>query len=59
MQERQTQVRAGPARAVGRLREIDGMVTDKCDAAAAATTGQWASLNLIQPGEELPNTAKP
>lgn len=37
MQDRQTQVRAGPARAVGRLRETDGMVTDRSDAAAAAT----------------------
>lgn len=34
MQDRQTQVRAGPARAVGKLRETDGMVTDCSDAAA-------------------------
>lgn len=61
MQDRQTQVRAGPARAVGKLRETDGMVTSKSDAAAAATaaTDQWASLSVIQPGEKLPNTAKP
>lgn len=62
MQDRQTQVRAGPARAVGKLRETDGMVTSKSDAAAAAATAatdQWASLSVIQPGEKLPNTAKP
>lgn len=65
MQDRQTQVRAGPARAVGRLRETDGMVTDRSDAAAggaaaaAVATDQCASLSLIQAGEELPNAAKP
>lgn len=58
MQDRQTQVRAGPARADGRLRETDGMVTDRSDDAAAATD-QWAFLSLIQPAEELPNAAKP
>lgn len=42
MQDRQTQVRAGPARVVGRLRETDGMVMGRSDAAAAATD-QWAS----------------
>lgn len=42
MQDRQTQVRAGPARAVGRLRETDGMVMCRSDA-AAATTDQGAS----------------
>lgn len=56
MQDRQTQVRAGPARAVGKLRETDGMVTDRSDAAAgaagAAATDQWVSLNLIQEEEE-------
>lgn len=57
MQDRQTQVRAGPARAVGRLSETDGMVMDRSDAAAA--TDQWASSNLIQAWEELPNAAKP
>lgn len=57
MQDRQTQVRAGPARAVGKLRETDGMVADRSDAATA--TDQRASLSLIQPGEELPNAAKP
>ena len=40
MQDRQTQVRAGPARAVGRLRETDGMVICRNDAVAAATTDQ-------------------
>lgn len=40
MQDRQTQVRAGPARAAGRLRETDGMVTDRSDDAAAAATDQ-------------------
>lgn len=61
MQDRQTQVRAGPARAAGRLRETDGMVTGRSDAAAAAAaaTDQWASLSLIRPGEELPSAAKP
>lgn len=59
MQDRQTQVRAGPARAVGRLRETDGMVTDRSDDAAAAATDQCSSLSLIQPGEELPSAAKP
>lgn len=58
MQDRQTQVRAGPARAAGRLRETDGMVTGRSDDAAAATD-QWASLSIIQPGEQLPNTAQP
>ncbi len=43
MQDRQTQVRAGPARAAGRLRETDGMVMARSDAAAAAATNQWAS----------------
>lgn len=53
MQDRQTQVRAGPARAVGKLRETDGMVTDRSDAAAgAAATDHWASLSLIQEEEE-------
>lgn len=55
MQDRQTQVRAGPARAVGKLRETDGMVTGRSDAAAgaaAAATDQWASLSLIQEEEE-------
>lgn len=56
MQDRQTQVRAGPARAVGKLRETDGMVTDRSDAAAGAAAGaatdQWASLSLIQEEEE-------
>lgn len=41
MQDRQTQVRAGPARAVGRLRETDGMVMGRSDATAA--TDQWTS----------------
>lgn len=57
MQDRQTQVRAGPARAVGKLRETDGMVTDRSDAAAgaaagAAATDHWASLSLIQEEED-------
>lgn len=48
-------MRAGPARAVGKLRETDGMVTGRSDAAAgaaAAATDQWASLSLIQEEEE-------
>lgn len=45
-------MRAGPARAVGKLRETDGMVTDRSDAAAGAATDQWASLSLIQEEEE-------
>jgi len=57
MQDRQTQVRAGPARAAGRPRETDGMVTGRRDDAAA--TGHWDSSRVIQPGEELPNTAPP
>lgn len=57
MQDRQTQVRAGPASAVGMLRETDGMVTGWRDAAAA--TDESASLSLIQLGEELSNAAKP
>lgn len=56
MQDRQTQVRAGPARVVGRLRETDGMVMDRSDATAA--TDRWASLCIIQ-AEELPKAAEP
>lgn len=56
MQDRQTQVRAGPARVVGRLRETDGMVMDRSDATVA--TDQWASLCIIQP-EEVPKAAEP
>ena len=62
MQDRQTQVRAGPARAAGRLRETDGMVTswsDAAAAAAAAATDQRASSCIIQPGEVLPDAAEP
>ena len=61
MQDRQTQVRAGPARAAGRLRETDGMVTSWSDAAAAAAaaTDQRASSCIIQPGEVLPDAAEP
>lgn len=58
MQDRQTQVRAGPARVVGRLRETDGMVTGRSDAAAAATHRR-ASLTVIRPGEKVPDTAEP
>lgn len=56
MQDKQTQVRAGPATVVGRLRETDGMVTDRGDAAAA--THRWASSGLIQAERELSNTAQ-
>lgn len=63
-------MRAGPARAVGKLRDTDGMVTDRSDddddaaavaaaAAAAAATDQLAALSLIQAGDKLPNVAKP
>lgn len=55
MQDRQTQVRAGPARVVGRLRETDGMVIDRSDATAAT---DWASLCVIQ-AKELPRAAEP
>lgn len=56
MQDKQTQVRAGPARADGRLRETDGMVPDRSDAAAA--THQWASSELIRARGELSSTEK-
>lgn len=46
MQDRQIQVRAGSARAAGKLREMDGMVTGRSDA-----TAQWASVCIIQPEE--------
>lgn len=59
MQDRQTQVRAGPARAAGRLRETDGMVTSWSDAAAAAATDQRAPSCIIQPGEVVPDAAEP
>lgn len=44
MQERQIQVRAGSARAVGKLRETDGMTMGRSDA-----TAQWAPACVIQP----------
>lgn len=56
MQDRQTQVRAGSASAVGRLRETDGMVMGRSDATAA--TDQWTSYWVIQP-DELPSVAEP
>lgn len=46
MQDRQIQVRAGSARAVGRLRETDGMMMGRSDA-----TAQWALACVIQPEE--------
>lgn len=46
MQDRQIQVRAGSARAVGKLRETDGMMMGRRDA-----TAQWASACIIQPEE--------
>lgn len=55
MQDRQTQVRAGPARVVGRLRDTDGMVMDRRDATAAATD-RWASLIHAK---ELSKAAEP
>lgn len=54
MQDKQTQVRAGPASADGRLRETDGMVPDRGDAAAA--THKWASSELIRARGKLSNT---
>lgn len=53
MQDRQTQVRAGSASAVGRLRETDGMVMGR-----SAATDQWTSYWVIQP-DELPSVAEP
>lgn len=58
MQDRQTQVRAGPARAVGRLRETDGMVTDRSDDDDDATH-YYASSSLILAGETLLGAANP
>lgn len=46
MQDRQIQVRAGSARAVGKLRETDGMVIGRSDA-----TAQWAPACIILPEE--------
>lgn len=46
MQDRQIQVRAGSARAVGKLKETDGMMMGRRDA-----TAQWASASIIQPEE--------
>lgn len=46
MQDRQIQVRAGSARAVGKLRETDGMMMGRSDA-----TAQWAPECIIQPQE--------
>lgn len=46
MQDRQIQVRAGSARAVGKLREMDGMMMGRSDA-----TAQRAPASIIQPKE--------
>lgn len=46
MQDRQIQVRAGSARAVGKLRETAGMMMGRSDA-----TAQWAPACIIQPEE--------
>lgn len=53
MQDRQIQVRAGSARPVGKLREMDGMMMGRNDA-----TDQQASLRIIWL-KEFPDAAEP